>query len=1011
MVGSIVPADFIFSYPFMKSPRRENLVGLTAFLVHAIIASAQPAMELQLSESTGRLQLQLGDDALDLGRLEFFSRQAGATGQVSMGTMAPTSSNKWRLSGAPELGDIRVVTGRLPEGGMSLTMQLEKINRTGLFRPVLAFADPEVLSLAESAKPQRADGKIMARVDLGFVIIAAKYDPTNVARAMVAMGDGNLIAWRQHSRVIDLPQWPPFEVELSIERVPLAQAREALARRLHNQSVETAARLKAWTTLMTAHSAREVNRTVTRLRDRLSALQQGIYEQLSESEQSEAGLYRTYELLRQENEKLAGAFAEIADGNQVALREAARERLVGMNYRAGLARDGNPGAAEYNDWALFRMGLVRLAVNPVWHDGMDRAGRVARIRHALNEVNDYGGKVVLSVHEEQAAEGPEDLTFTNEFIPALRSGFHEFGFNSSRLRQAKLQVFGDWMDATWDHPALWTYKIDNEPFWSTQEYPIFGYDEATVGCAPEVFAAALRQAYPDLADWRERIAGTLAEKVIPWRQWSEVGLSSHVTEGLTLVDYLRGRYRMLGELNRVWGTNYARWDEVFPPLPDVDPAREADDSGSPEFDIGAFNPGKHPQPRPPAGQENQWADWTRFWAHNINDELRGFVALGRSRGNAVPITTNALAGHMYTANDVTHSLFPWVTTDGLDALAIDFYRMGYLQGYLRTLAGAAQGRPIEIHETGGSDTAEDAWFTTAFAYAYGARGTLFWRRDHRLPPASALGIAEAIDAMADTELQQNSEPLSDGIVLVYPFDGMHVAGARRSPHVKVEAMQAALMWAKREQWQYTVVADQDLANAVSADRPRCVVIPSGAFLTAMMWSALEDYLASGGTAVVTEDLGRWNMLGEPRDMARREKLFKHPRVRVMAPEAWEQLLAVTGQVGDARLGLGGETPAVFEPVSAFVRLHAPALVRYVEDSGAIRRTHAALRITENATYAFVDPWTKNVWLESIRPLQAARDLATGEQLKLEPFGQGHRVAVSRAATIIRLEHVPERTIE
>lgn len=991
----------------MKIPRIIRWFGVWLGVVNVNLAPAEEPLALRLAEDTGRLQLQLGDGTLDLGRLEFFSRQAGATGQVSMSVMAPMRQDAWRLSGPAELGGISVIPRSLPAGGLKLTLHLDRINRTGLFRPVLAFADPEVLALAESAKPRRAEGKIVARVDLGFVVIAAKYDPTNVARAMVAMGDGNLIAWRQHSRVIDLPEWPPFEMELSIERVPVSQAREALARRLGEHSAETAARLQAWTTLLTAGVENDANRRVKDLQGRVRTLQRDITPRLARSEQSEVGLYRTYEVLRRESEQLARAFAEISRENQVALREAARGRFAGMSYRAGLARDGNPTAEEYNDWALFRMGLVRLAVNPVWHDGMDRAGRVARIQHALDEVEDYGGKVVLSVHEEQAAEGPEDLTFTNEFIPALRSGFHEFGFNSARLRRVKLDVFGDWLNATRDHPALWTYKIDNEPFWSTQEYPIFGYDEATVGCAPEVFAAALRRAYPDLADWRERIAGTLAEKVIPWQNWSEVELRAGVTEGLTLVDYLRDRYRVLSELNRVWGTDYARWGDVFPPMPDVDPAREADDSGSPEFDIGAFNPGQHPQPSPPAGQENQWADWTRFWAHNINDELRGFVALGRSRGIAVPITTNALAGHMYTANDVTHSLFPWVTTDGLDALAIDFYRMGYLQGYLRTLAGAAHGRPIEIHETGGSDTAEDAWFTTAFAYAYGARGTLFWRRDHRLPPASALGIAEAIDVMAEPELQQNSVPLTDGIVMVYPFDGMHAAGARRSPHVRVEAMQAALMWAKREQWQYTVVADQDLATVLTSDRPRCVVIPSGAFLSAMTWAALENYLASGGAAVVTDDVGRWDPQGGIRSSTRRDVVLSHPQVRVLSSEVWDTLLAATGRSGGANLGLRGETPTALEPVSSFVRMHAPAAVRYVDESGQLRRTHAAVRASEDASFVFIDPWTQNGWLESARPVRSARDLATGESLAIEREGRGHRVAVPRAATIIRLDHPAE----
>src|SRR5690606_10371632 len=136
--------------------------------------------------------------------------------------------------------------------------------------------------------------------------------------------------------------------------------------------------------------------------------------------------------------------------------------------------------------------------------------------------------------------------------------------------------------------------------------------------------------------------------IIPWKDWTDVALSPDEASGLTFIAYLQEKYRHLAALNHAWGTDYADWSVIFPPLPDVDPAREDDDSGAPEFDIGEFNPGKHPRPTPPAGREAAWADWTRFWAHNINDELREYVALGEQLEVKIPVTTNSIGGHMLT---------------------------------------------------------------------------------------------------------------------------------------------------------------------------------------------------------------------------------------------------------------------------------------------------------------------------------------------------------------------------
>jgi hypothetical protein len=131
--------------------------------------------------------------------------------------------------------------------------------------------------------------------------------------------------------------------------------------------------------------------------------------------------------------------------------------------------------------------------------------------------------------------------------------------------------------------------------------------------------------------------------------------------------------------------------------------RVADDSGAPEFDLGGYRPPNADRPRPEPRDIIAWRDWVRFWPHDINDELREFVQLARDRGVAVPVGTNCVGGSTINNSGdlvVSNAMLPWITPDGLGMVAIDFYQPGYLQGYIRGVVGAAQGRPAEVHETG-----------------------------------------------------------------------------------------------------------------------------------------------------------------------------------------------------------------------------------------------------------------------------------------------------------------------
>jgi hypothetical protein len=963
------------------------------------------ASTLRFNSSDAALYVRESDDVPEqlLGTFRFMARRAGAGDVVQLSRAETIDAGSCRLIGAEDLGSV-MLRAETSSGGLRLSVDLSLLNRRGgLFRPVIELAGGEGGGFfAVDGGTKRHGSRAVSRADLGTFVLEVEFDPHDVARTLVAPGAHTIIAWRWHSKVVESLPAAPFVLDFRTQDRPLSQIAEVLGGRLQGRLMELDARLAAWHSLLPragAAATESLGIKRNELADAVTDLPAGARTVLR-------GIKEEFRHLEGRMAETEGEFAALMNEWQPTLQATAQAKLAAMPFRVGLAYDGDPEKL-LEEWALFRMGLFRLAVNPVWHGGKDRGQRTAIVQQALREAEAYGMRAVLSVYEEKNAQVASDLTFTNEFVPALRSGFHEFGFNSAPMRDRNLADFDYWLGATRDCRNIESYKIDNEPFWSTQAYPVFGYDQATVGCSAETFIQAVQTRFPTFADWRNQLAGTVGETVLHWQRWDDMRLPPGEARGLTFVDYLRREYGTIERLNAAWGKTYREWTEIFPPLPTPSKGRLADDSGAPEFDLDGYRALTSDRPRPEKSDLIAWRDWLRFWPNNTNDELREFVKLARDRGVRVPVGTNCVGGAtLNNAGDlvVANAMLPWITPDGLGMVAIDFYQPGYLQGYVRAIVGAAQGRPAEIHETGGSDSKDEAWFMSAYAFAYGARGVLFWRRDHRMPATSALGVAEAIDLLQYPDLVRRSRPVSDGVVIVYPLETLYGEEARvGTAAITLGNVQGALLAAKRQQLQYDFIADRDIGSVGAGAAIKCVVFPAGSWLAEQHLATMEKFIRQGGSAILPADFALRDERGTERSAARLALFRNNPKVLILPENAFFDLRkSVHAPERSMQFGLAGPESALEERIREFLDRNAPAVIRLRDPKGKMLRTNLALTKSPSATYVFIDPWTKAGFVHIKGAIASAQDLRTGRDLAVRRKDHETLVAIPGGATILRL---------
>ena len=103
-----------------------------------------------------------------------------------------------------------------------------------------------------------------------------------------------------------------------------------------------------------------------------------------------------------------------------------------------------------------------------------------------------------------------------------------------------------------------------------------------------------------------------------------------------------------------------------------------------------------------------------------------------------------------------------------------------------------------------------------------------------------------------------------------------------------------------------------------------------------------------------------------------------------------------------QFGLAGNPTKWEADAAKFLDAHLAASVRLRGADGKLLRTNLALRKSPQATYVFIDPWTTKGFLESDARVTSATDLSTGKPLAIELTPHGVRIAIPRAATIVRL---------
>ena len=382
----------------------------------------------------------------------------------------------------------------------------------------------------------------------------------------------------------------------------------------------------------------------------------------------------------------------------------------------------------------------------------------------------------------------------------------------------------------------------------------------------------------------------------------------------------------------------------FPPQP-IPLEREIADGGSFEFDVDPTTKERKSRPRPREVDVPAWIDWVRFWPHAINDELRQFVKRADEMGVEVPVTTNCITGHFINnGGDIGPytGLFPWITSDGLGVLAIDTYTVGYLQGYMRALAGAGEGREFELHEAGGSDTPEDTAYMSLFSRIFGARGLLFWRRDHHLPNACALEVSRTMSALQRIANPDALRPRSDGVAVLYSFDSISVDDARTgSSHQYFDQFQAALAILKRTQSQYDVIADTQLAGGIPESIRALVAVGVDAVSDEDL-KVLAAFVDGGGRMLVTADFAASDEYGRERSAADREAVMGLPGVTMVestALRAWRSDLK--GSERDPRFGFDAASPPEISTWKELLKA-APRSVTYFDAGGEILLTNAGV---------------------------------------------------------------------
>lgn len=697
-----------------------------------------------------------------------------------------------------------------------------------------------------------------------------------------------------------------------------------------------------------------------------------------------------------------------------------------MSFRIGIGYDRDP-TERFLKWATFNMAFFRFAPRRLQIE--EPTELFAKVEQIMAEADRYGAKAILLVGGGAKATQPEQLTYSYELLPRVRSGFFRYNYNSKRFRDGDYQDLKTVGELTRNIPNIAEYQMGNEPVWSFSASKIVGYDPGEIGCSNEVWREHIRQKYGSgeawvqkVHEWRDEVQQGRSSRLfkdddvkpaVPWDSLDEAGFDPDQVEGLTLVQFLRNRYGALDKLNQAWfgedqDRYFPNWDHVFPPMPSdkVEGVSVAVNMGESDFpEQWVMDSDRAPRPAPedvPA-----WVDWAEFWAHCANNgqlsRQQGLI----DGGAKAPASTNIITGHIisnWAAVGADTGGNPWIAMNGLGALGIDFYSTSYLQGYIAAMRDTSHGRPVFIHETEGPKGA----YMPLYTFAYGASGTSIWRRSHNIPPRQALNILKATHAMADPELQQHSKPVTDGVALLYSLDSLYLADAMTgSAGYYLANIKGGIYLMTKLQVLFNMYADRQLADSGVPDHVKILFAPGAYSLSDETVASIKQFVEAGGTLVADPEFAQFDRHGRLRDLQTLRWLKRNDHV-VMLPKSgvrdWRG--TINGSDHNPRRGWGADLPDFAPALEKAIDRHAPRTVTYRDPAAPdtlAKRAPGARLAANGQLFVFVDPWADATQLDLRDTFVKATNLYTGQPLQVRHGQNGTtHVTLDHGPTIVRL---------
>lgn len=863
----------------------------------------------------------------------------------------------------------------------------------GFFKPRFRFIyEPGMLNAPESFSVSgRDDAKIISmdyglfklnlaidKTDFGFIGVGAKRNlPMNLTTAKSL-----------DSRIVDF--------SFSVKEVSDQVFADAVRLKVGNGVADVQAYLTAWRMMPDLPWTPEVDGIEMSLKQ-LEQRRENLLNQLEKNDVQRVSVWQGAADLVADSQTLVSRMMTCLAQQRTPLYQQAKEFNDRMHFRVGLSYDSEP-MDRLDKWALFRLNFFRMNTEQSWLGPKELDKRIAFTRQIMQRADQFGASGILGFTSKLAPAEPVDVPFSHDLLPAFRHSFSKASFTSARLRNAWEELALKWIEETKDLDNIVEYKAGNEPFWSTRSFPVYGYGLGSVGCSADVFRKKLLDQHGTFGNWRKQADQSVPGKLVSWQTLDEVNIPSDAIRGLTFVDFLKNRYSSLDKLNQAWfgsSPGFASWGEVFPPLPQDAGSSSVSGAGGelPAFDL-ADTGSDEAAPRPRPEDIPAWTDWTAYWPAAINDFMVDLYDRVQVHYPGVNLSVNCTTGHYindYLGTGVDAALNPWITARGLGDLSIDFYSVAFMQAYVRSLAGVAEGRPIYIQEAGGSDDVVSAAYMALYSFAYGADGLLFWRRDHELTPPICLALNRVQMALSDPDLQHNSVPVSDGAAVLYSFSSLRVADAcEGTAATYLDAWQGGLLLLSKLQSLYDIYSDLQLEKGIP-DSVNVLICPAARALSDEMLTQVEAFVARGGRLVVPRNFGGWDQYGRARDEKRVKKLLSSPQVLTLDDRL---LLGLHDQMKndhDPRPWGTSSAPEWSGRLEKFMAEAAPSTVQYKQAGGQPAYVLPAARRSDKAVYAFVDPWAENVTVTVRGDYSSAVNLYTGDSLSTK--GIDGRVSV------------------